>query len=624
MRKRSLFSMLGVAALAAATFAAPAQAAGETVNVWLTTTSDAGGRTVTRGLQQQTPVTFAAGTGTGGVTINVNENTTYQQFEGGGASFTDTAAWLMNSSGALSQATRDDTMRKLFDPNAGIGLSFIRNPLGASDLARYSYTFDDMPAGQTDPNLTHFSIAHDQADVLPLTKQAKQLNPQLKVMASPWSAPPWMKDNDSYLPGWVQSQYYPAYAQYFVKYLQAYQAAGVPIDYVSMQNEPTCCSSYPSTNWNGAGLAYFAKNNLLPALHGAGLSTKVLALDWNWDTYASYGAPTLDDAAIRNHPNFGGVAWHGYGGDITQQTTTHNQYPNVNAYSTEHSGGTWISNQQAEDMNNIVDYTRNWSKSVTKWSLAVDQNMGPHNGGCGTCTGLITVHNGDSRSGQVDYTVEYYTMGHLTKFVKPGAYRIDSNDNSTVRNVAWKNPDGSKALIAYNSGTGSQSVRVNWGNSSFTYTLPGHTSATFTWAGNQGTGGGTGKTGADHRPRRQVHRRRRREQRQRHRGPALRLQRLGRAAVDGRHRRHDPRAGQVPRRHRTVHSGRCAAAAVGLRRHGQPAVGGHRGQGSRRLGVEQVRRRDRQLQRQRHPAADLDLHRRGQPEVDRPGLRSKA
>ncbi|MGV9360502.1 ricin-type beta-trefoil lectin domain protein [Amycolatopsis sp. NPDC003731] len=495
MRKRSLAALAGVTAIAAATFAAPAQAAGETVSIWLTTTSDAGGRQVTRGLQQQTPVTFAAGTGSGGVAINVNENTTYQQFEGGGASFTDTAAWLMNSSGALSQATRDDTMRKLFDPNSGIGLSFIRNPLGASDLARYSYTFDDMPAGQTDPNLTHFSIAHDQADVLPLTKQAKQLNPQAKVMASPWSAPPWMKDNDSYLLGWVESQYYPAYAQYFVKYLQAYQAAGVPIDYVSMQNEPTCCASYPSTNWNGAGLAYFAKNNLLPALQNAGLSTKVLALDWNWDTYASYGAPTLDDAAIRNHPNFGGVAWHGYGGDIAQQTTTHNQYPNVNAYSTEHSGGTWISNQQAEDMNNIVDYTRNWSKSVTKWSLAVDQNMGPHNGGCGTCTGLITVHNGDSRSGQVDYTVEYYTMGHLTKFVKPGAYRIDSNDSSAVRNVAWKNPDGSKALIAYNSGTGNQSVRVNWGNSSFTYTLPGRTSATFTWSGNQGNGGGTGKTG---------------------------------------------------------------------------------------------------------------------------------
>ncbi|HKN51985.1 MAG TPA: glycoside hydrolase family 30 beta sandwich domain-containing protein, partial [Amycolatopsis sp.] len=491
MRKRSLFSLLAALTLGAAVLAVPAQAAGETVNIWLTTTNDSGGRNVTRGLQQQAPITFAAGTGTGGVTINVNENTRFQQFEGGGASFTDTAAWLMNSSGALSQSTRDDTMRKLFDPNTGIGLSFLRNPLGASDLARFSYSFDDLPAGQTDPNLTHFSIAHDQADVLPLTRQAKQLNPAMKIMATPWSAPPWMKDNDSFLLGWLQSQYYPAYAQYFVKYIQAYQAAGIPIDYITSQNEPTCCASYPSMNWNGAGLQFFIKTNLLPALHSAGLSTKVLALDWNWDTYDSFGSPTMNDATIRNDANFGGMAWHGYGGNVSEQTTVHNQFPNVNAYDTEHSGGTWVSDQQAEDMNNLVDYTRNWGRSFVKWSLAVDQNMGPHNGGCGTCTGFITVHNGDGRSGQVDYTVEYYTMGHLTKFVKPGASRIDSNDGSAVRNVAWRNPDGSKALIAYNSTQSTQNVRVNWGNSSFTYNLPGHTSATFTWNGTQ-SGGGSG------------------------------------------------------------------------------------------------------------------------------------
>ncbi|WP_326566458.1 ricin-type beta-trefoil lectin domain protein [Amycolatopsis rhabdoformis] len=500
MRKRHLLPLLGAAALALSTVAVPvAQAANETVNIWLTTTDDAKGVNVTRGLQQQTPITFSAGTGSGQQTINVNENTTYQQFEGAGASFTDSAAYLMNSSNLLSASTRTQVMQKLFDPNVGIGVSFLRNPMGASDLARYNYTYDDMPAGQTDPNLQHFSIAHDQVDVLPLTKQAKQLNPQLKVMASPWTAPPWMKDNDAYSQGWLESQYYNAYAQYFVKYAQAYQSAGVPIDYLSVQNEPTCCPGYPSTQWNGSGLAFFTKNNLLPALHSAGLASKVLALDWNWDQYQSFAAPTMDDAAIRNDPNFGGMAWHGYGGNVAQQTTVHNQYPNVNAYSTEHSGGTWIGNQQAEDMNNIVDYTRNWSRTVTKWSLAVDQAHNPHNGGCDTCTGLITVHNGDGRNGQVDYTVEYYTMGHLTKFVKPGAVRIDSNDTAAVRNVAWKNPDGSKALIAYNSGTGNQSVRVNWGGQSFTYSLPGRTSATFTWNGTQSNGGTTtpptGRTG---------------------------------------------------------------------------------------------------------------------------------
>ncbi len=493
-RRRRWIAGLTCAALAVAGFliAGPgtAHAAGEPVNIWLTTTDDSGGRHVTRGLEQQTPIAFTPGTGGTGQTVTVNENNRYQRFTGGGASFTDTAAWLMNSSGALTAATRDATMRKLFDPVSGIGLDFLRNPIGASDLARHDYTFDDMPAGQSDPDLTHFSIAHDLADVLPLTKQAEQLNPDLKVLGTPWTAPAWMKDNAAMDQGWLRSQYYAAYAQYFVKYIQAYQAQGVHIDYVTPQNEPTCCSGYPSMQWNGSGLHYFTGTDLLPALHAAGLSTKVLALDWNWDTYGSYGAPTVDDASIRDDPLFGGLAWHGYGGDVTEQTTVHNQYPNLDAYDTEHSGGTWIGNQQQEDMNNIIDYTRNWGKSVVKWSLAVDQNMGPHNGGCGTCTGLVTVHNGDDRSGQVDYTVEYYDMGQLTKFVRPGAYRIDSTANSTIPNVAWLNPDGSKALIAYNGGGFDQPFTVNWGGETFTYPLPAHTSATFTWNGTHGSGGG--------------------------------------------------------------------------------------------------------------------------------------
>jgi glucosylceramidase len=473
-------------------------AASEPVNIWLTTTNDSGGRSVTRGLQQQTPIAFSAGTASNGTNVTVNENTKYQQFTGAGASFTDTAAWLMNSSGALSSATRTSVMQKLFDPNSGIGLDFLRNPMGASDLARSDYTFDDMPSGQTDPNLNNFSISHDMADVLPLTKQAEQLNPNLKVMATPWTAPAWMKDSGSDDQGWLQSQYYAAYAQYFVKYIQAYQAQGVHIDYVSPQNEPTCCSGYPSMQWNGSGLDFFTGTDLLPALHAAGLSTKVLALDWNWSNYASYGAPSVDDAAIRNDSLFGGIAWHGYDeGSASEQTTVHNQYPNTDAFDTEHSGGTWVSNQQNEDMNNIIDYTRNWGKSVVKWSLAVDQNMGPHNGGCGTCTGLITVHNGDSRSGQVDYNIEYYDMGQLTKFVKPGAYRIDSTASSTIPNVAWINPDGSKALVAYNGGSSAQNLTVNWGGEHFTYSVPAATSATFTWAGTQSAGGGTGNpTGA--------------------------------------------------------------------------------------------------------------------------------
>lgn len=462
-----------------------ARAAGESVNIVLTTTDDSGGRHVTRGLEAQAPVAFVAGNGGSGTTITVDENTRYQTFTGGGASFTDTAAWLMKGSGALNQATRDATMKKLFSPTEGIGLSFVRNPMGGSDLARFGYTYDDMPAGQTDPNLNSFSIAHDLQDVLPLTAQAKQLNPALTTVASPWTAPAWMKDNGQLNGGWLKAEYYGTYATYFVKYLQAWRDRGVPVDYVTAQNEPTCCSGYPSMSWNGPGLAYFTKSELLPRLRSAGLPTKVLAHDWNWDTYDAYAAATVNDAAVRSHPNFGGIAWHGYGGDVTKQTAVHNQYPQLDAFQTEHSGGTWIADQQREDMLNIIDYTRNWAKSVTKWSLAVDQNRGPHNGGCGTCDGLITVHNGDGRHGQVDYGIEYYTMGHLTKFVRPGAARISSTASSAVPNVAWRNPDGSKALIAYNGSGSVQPVTVNWGGQKFTYTLPGRTSATFTWPGTQ-------------------------------------------------------------------------------------------------------------------------------------------
>ncbi|TXS15415.1 glucosylceramidase [Streptomyces sp. adm13(2018)] len=469
-----------------------AQAAGERVDVWLTTTSDSGGRTVTRGLAPQAPLAFGPAGGSANHTVTVNENTTYQQFEGGGASITDTTAHLLRG-GAVSAATRDEVMRRLFSPTEGIGLSFVRNPIGASDLSRPGHvSLDD-----TCCDLNDFGANGYDTDVRLLTVQAKQLNPALRVKGVPWSAPGWMKDNGRMdQMGWLKAEYYPLYAQYLVKYVQSYQAAGVKVDYLSVQNEPNCCQAgnptamnYPGMSWNPAGLVEFTKNHVYPAFRAAGITTKVLVHDWNYGDYASFGAGILNDAGVRNDPLFGGIAWHGYFGDPAVGTQVHNQYPSVKQFSTEHSGGTWIGNQHNEDMADIVDYARNWSGSLVKWSLGLNQNMGPHNGGCGTCTGLITVQEGGARAGQVDYTVEYYTTGHLTKFVKPGAYRIDSTANSTVQNVAWRNSDGSKALIAHNGGGSAQSVRVDWGNQSFTYTLPARTTATFTWSG---TGGGSG------------------------------------------------------------------------------------------------------------------------------------
>ncbi|MFJ6198061.1 ricin-type beta-trefoil lectin domain protein [Micromonospora sp. NPDC092111] len=475
----------------------PASAAGESVNVWLTTTSDAGGRTVTRGLQPQTPVAFAASSGSATHTITVDENTRYQQFEGAGASITDTTAYLLRG-GPVSAATRDEVMRKLFSPTDGIGLSFVRNPIGASDLSRPgNVSLDD-----TCCDLNGFGANGYNTNVELLTAQARQLNPSLRVMVVPWSAPGWMKDNGRMdQMGWLKYEYYATYAQYFVKTIQAYAARGVKVDYLSVQNEPNCCQSgnptamdYPGMSWNSSGLVELTKNFVYPAFRAAGITTKVLVHDWNYGDYGTIGAGLLGDAAVRTDPLFGGIAWHGYFGDPSVGSQVQGQYPAVPQFSTEHSGGTWVGNQHNEDMADIVNYARNWSRSVVKWSLAVNQNGGPHNGGCGTCTGLITVQEGGARAGQVDYTVEYYTTGHLTKFVRTGASRIASTANGTVSNVAWRNPDGGKALLAHNGGGSAQSVKVVWGNQSFTYSLPARTTATFTWSGSQ-SGGGT-PTGA--------------------------------------------------------------------------------------------------------------------------------
>ncbi|MDT9683906.1 ricin-type beta-trefoil lectin domain protein [Streptomyces sp. TRM76323] len=499
-RPRRLAASLVACVLAAGALVATgpdtARAANERVDVWLTTTSDAGGRVVTRGLAPQAPIAFGPAGGGAAHTVTVDENTRYQQFEGGGASFTDTTAHLLRG-GAVSASTRDAVMRRLFSPTEGIGLSFVRNPIGASDLSRPGHvSLDD-----TCCDLADFGANGYDTNVRLLTAQAKQLNPALRVKGVPWSAPGWMKDNGRMdQMGWLKWEHYPTYAQYLVKYVQSYRAAGIEVDYLSVQNEPNCCRAdnptamdYPGMSWNPSGLVEFTKNHVYPAFRAAGLTTKVLVHDWNYGDYAGFGAAVLADAGVREDPLFGGIAWHGYSGDPAVGSQVHDRYPAVRQFSTEHSGGTWIANQHNEDLADIITYARNWSSSLVKWSLALNQNMGPHNGGCGTCTGLITVQEGGPRAGQVDYTVEYYTTGHLTKFVRPGAHRIASTADGAVPNVAWRNPDGSKALIAHNGGTTAQSVRVDWGGQSFTYALPARTTATFTWTGTPsgGPAGGT-------------------------------------------------------------------------------------------------------------------------------------
>ncbi len=459
----------------------------QTVNVWLTTDNQK------TKLKQQSSLSFAPKSKSTAPIVFVDETQAYQSIEGFGASFTDSAAYLLNEKARTPGL--NSVMKSLFDHTNGIGLSFIRNPMGASDITRFDYSYDELPSGQTDPTLANFSIAHDLVDIVPLVKRAKQINPQLKIMANPWSPPDWMKTSDSMTGGFLLASEYTPFSNYFVKYIQAYAAQGIPIDYISMQNEPlympgdypgmcmpasvsdTTCGTSPTDETT-------AIQGELSALANAGLNTKILIYDHNWDR-PDYPETVLSNPQIASSSQIAGIAWHGYGGTPGAMTAVHDRFPALGEYETEHSGGTWISDQVKSDFEEITQVMRNWGKSYVKWSLALDQNRGPHTGGCGTCNPLVTVND---TSGAVTYDIEYYTLGQYSKFVLPGATRVYSSNTPGFISVAFKNSDGSKALVVYNEGSQAQSFRTVWGGQTFSYSLPGLSGATFTWSGSQSGG----------------------------------------------------------------------------------------------------------------------------------------
>ena len=468
---------IGIGLLALVLMAGAAGVQAQSVNVWLTTDNQK------TKLKQMAPVAFKSGVTPSINTIFIDDTQAYQTIEGFGASFTDSAAYLLNEKVRPSQLP--SVMTSLFDHANGIGISFVRNPMGASDITRSDYSYDDMPAGQTDQPLAAFSIAHDLVDIVPLVKMARQINPQLEVLATPWSPPGWMKTSDSMIGGTALSNYYTSYADYFVRYVQAYAAQGVTIDYLTVQNEPLYLPpDYPGMSMDAPTQLTFVRDYLLPALSGAGLGTRLLVYDHNWDQ-PGYPQTILSDPQVAASPVVAGTAWHGYGGTPGAMYTVQNQFPAKGNYETEHSGGTWISDQVRSDFEEIIQVMRNWGKTYVKWSLALDQNRGPHTGGCGDCSPLVTVNE---KSGKVNYYIDYYTLGHFSKFVLPGASRVYSTNASGFVSAAFKNPDGSRALVVYNDTPAKQSVQIAWGGQSFTYAFKGLSGATFVWTGDQSGG----------------------------------------------------------------------------------------------------------------------------------------
>jgi O-glycosyl hydrolase len=464
------------AATPASADAAPAKA-----SVWLTDLS-----THTH-LAKQPSVTWKTGPAPSGSTITVDTTRTYQPMTGFGASFTDSSAWLVGTK--LDPTQRDALMRDLFSRRDGIGLNVLRQPMGASDFTVHGdYSYDDLPAGQTDPELAHFTVDHDRTYTIPLLKQARGLNPQLAVMATPWSPPGWMKTSDSMVTGRLRADAYQPYADYFAKFLKAYAAAGVPVRYVTPQNEPLYePSTYPGMYLPADQQRTFITRYLAPTLKKQGLSTGILGYDHNWDVTSYPESLYADPATARNVT---GTAWHCYAGDVPAQTVVHNDYPNKPAFQTECSGGNWEGDEQgafAGTMDNIINGPRNWAQSIVRWNIALDSASGPTNNGCQGCRPVVTVSQGADGKWSYTPTADYWGLAQASKFVQPGARRVASNTfgKGSLEDVAFTNPDGSTALVTFNSGSTARTFDVGWGDRHFTYTLAAGAAATFTWTGNQ-------------------------------------------------------------------------------------------------------------------------------------------
>jgi glucosylceramidase len=413
-----------------------------------------------------------------GFDIRIDPNKQFQTILGSGASFTDSSAFLINQ--VLSLEDKEDLMKKLFDREEGIGLSFIRQPMGASDFARTFYTYNDRPQGESDESLEYFSIDHDRADIIPLLKQALELNPSIKIMASPWTAPGWMKTTDNWIGGQLKPQNYEVYGEYFARFIQAYREEGLDIYAITPQNEPLYVPvHYPGMGMNAQQQTSFIRRGLVPAFQKAGLETKILIYDHNWDR-KDY---PLD--ILRTIPELvSGVAWHVYGGNVNAMSEVVREFPNHDVYFTEASGGEWVPPFEQAFLGAVktgIDVFRNFSKTYVMWNFALDENNGPVVPGFGRSTvrGMVTINQ---ETKELTYNLDYYVLAHFSKFTKQDAIRIDSTKaEGNFTSVAFLNPDQSVNLVVYNMANQSRNALIHLNDQTIVVPMQGKGVATLTF-----------------------------------------------------------------------------------------------------------------------------------------------
>lgn len=413
--------------------------------VWLTTGDQS------KKLSRESPISVSSSYY--GYSVWVDRNKRRQTIEGFGAAITNSAAYVIYHS-----PKRNAIMRDLFGSGIDeLGMSYIRLTMGCSDFQAVApYTYDDLPNGvSTDFDLHHFSINKDKDFVIPILQEALSINPNLKIVASPWTAPAWMKTTHNLFGGDLNSdaRYLRTYAQYFVRFIQDYSANGIKIESLTVQNEPLLSrNDYPTMSINVDIMKTFIRDHLGPAFRQANIQTKLLIYDHNWSG-SWYPEQILNDAAAKQYVS--GVAWHGYEGRHDAPSAFHNLHPDVGMYFTEISGGEWgprFDDTLTWDMRIIfIGQTLAWAKVVLLWNIALNEHHGPKVGvgGCSNCRGVITI---PSNSQSYTKNVEYYALGHMSKFVKPGAVRLETNSFNwdDLQCVAFQNPDGTTVIVVQN------------------------------------------------------------------------------------------------------------------------------------------------------------------------------
>lgn len=459
---------LNIAALIIALFFA-GNCQAQTVNWWLTT----GDKTSL--LSEQPPIKFNQSAGDNQLpVIAVNPQRKYQSMDGFGFALTGGSAQLISR---MSAEERAKLLQELFGKKSNdIAISYLRLSIGSSDLNDHTFSYDDLPAGQTDVKLAKFSLNEDEKEVIPVLKEILAINPKIKIMGSPWSAPLWMKSNSNIQGGRLKDEYYPVYAQYFIKYIKGMQQHGIHIDAITIQNEPFNDGNTPSMQFFAKEELNFIKNNLGPAFRSAGVKTKIILYDHNCDA-PEYPISILTDPDANKYVD--GSGFHLYVGQTSAMSKVHEAFPHKNLYFTEMMAVSRVDFNVANPEDRImIGATRNWSKNVILWNLAADPKFQPHtdNGGCPSCQGAVTI-DGD----KTERNLAYYTMGHVSKFVPVNSVRIESSVPEGLSNVAFKTPEGKTVLVVANKGKLAIPFKVSSAGKNFDARISSASVATFVW-----------------------------------------------------------------------------------------------------------------------------------------------